>query len=48
MVFDFCVPSQSVIKYRVILKNSDVVERHGNQRRLRRVAIPCNLYLTIK
>ena len=40
LAFDFCVPCLKCIKVcTVTLKNNDVVERHGTQRRLRRVTI---------
>ena len=50
LVFDFCVPRQMCIKASIEnnIKNKDVIERHGIQRRLRRVTIPCNWYLMIK
>ena len=49
LLFDLSVPIQKSIKvWRVLLKNNDVVEGHGTQRRLRRVTILFNLYLMIK
>ena len=49
LVFDFCLPNQKCIKVkRVTLKNNEVVERHGTQRRLHRVFIPYKLFSMIK
>ena len=49
LVFDFCVLGPKCIEVqRVTWKNNDVVERHGTQRRLRRVTIPYKLFSMIK
>ena len=48
LIFDFCVSSNKCIKVlRVTLKNNDVVECHGTDRRLRRVAISYKVFSMI-
>ena len=43
----YVYPDKSALSNEISLKNNDAVERHGTSRRLRRVTMPCVLYLMV-